>query len=128
MSDDVSRPRSVTIISWILLIFGSLGVVTMLAAGGTVGGNVAALGLIGALFSVICGGAMLAGQNWARILYIFVTPLSFLADGIAMGFAASQVAQLTLYGVVVYFVTREAASKFFGGPLLARRSGSARHQ
>ena len=125
MSDGVSRPRSVTIILWVLIILGGLGVVTIRAAGDTVGENVVAPGFIGGLISVVCGGAMLARQNWARMIYICITPYSFMAEGIAMGFAVSQVVQLTLYGVVVYFLTRQAASKYFGGPLFAGRSGSA---
>ena len=72
------------------------------------------------------------GRNWARIIYIYVTPLIFLADGatvaFAMGFVASQLIALTLYGVFVYVLTREMASKFFGGPLPFGRSGSTTSQ
>ena len=124
MNEKVFRPRSVTIISWILVGLGGLGVGGALAgsAAATSPPTLALMGVVLSGLSLVCDGAMLSGHNWGRIFYVFLTPLSFLVEGIVLGFAASQVVQFALYGVVVYFLTREPAMKFFSGRLFADRT------
>ena len=123
MNNSISRPRSVTVISWILIIFGTLGLFALFAAGSALG-SMAVWGIIGVAVSIVCGVAMLVGQNWGRLVYIIFTPVSFLIEGFGMGFAASQLVQVALYAVIVYFLIQGKASEFFGGPLFGGRSST----
>ena len=119
----VSRPRSVTIISWLLIVFGVSNVVGAFlintgALNVTLGGGILGWGLISAVITIACGVGMLKGENWGRLGYIFLQPLLGLVTGMVTGFVVADSAGLLLFGVVVYLLTREAPSKFFGGPLL----------
>ena len=84
----------------------------------TLGGGILGWGLISAVITIACGVGMLKGENWGRLGYIFLQPLLGLVTGMVTGFVVADSARLLLFGVVVYLLTREAPSKFFGGPLL----------
>jgi hypothetical protein len=119
------RPMSVTVICWILIIFCSIGLLTLLSTladpiFGKFFGNsdlpISAMkigGALGYVVAIVCAIFMLRGANWARWLY-----LGWVAIGLlSVSFSASSLL-LVIPGalktiVFAYFLTRSDASAFF---------------
>ena len=138
------RPRSVTIISWIFIVFGGLVFCAIVRPHGTADAATAryiadsqanhpflwALFYAGPIVLVICGVLMLLGFGWARwllhawfghnvVMKTIHSPKQFLAGAI-------------FFGVAVYYLYRPQASAFFNArkalrspkPPLTDNSGS----
>jgi hypothetical protein len=114
------RPRSVTVISWIFIAFGSIGVLASLLpyVDTTPAQRIAELKAhwivhLARILAVVCGVFMLYGFNWARwllvvwlgyhiILSLLHSPLQLLVHSL-------------LLAVVLYFLFRPQASAYFRG-------------
>lgn len=125
------RPTSVTVICWILLVMG-----IMSAAGTLMNINnplvkesmsrgpfplpvqyvLLALG-IGVM--IICGAAMLKGQNWARYLYVGWTGVALFISLWTTPVKAALLPGFVLYAVAVFILFRPRARDFF-----AKRDGT----
>ena len=107
----MKRPTSVTIIAWILIVLSGLSLVTSTL---TLNNPVAqdlmaqsplplsvqyAMLYVGLALSIVCGIAMLKGQNWARFLYVVWTAISLV-----IGFATSPMKAAMLPGLVVFVI------------------------
>lgn len=116
------RPRSVTVISWIFIAFGSIALLTSLlpklpgaeeriAEYRSQHPVLYALIFVGPILAVVCGVFMLRGCNWARWLLVvwfeynvignvLHSPLRLLLPGL-------------LFAVAVYFLFRPQATVYF---------------
>ena len=109
------RPLSVTIIGWLFIVAGAVGLVyhgTEFKIGGPVRYELALVCLI-RLLAIVCGIFMLRGRDWARwgllvwiayhvVLSAFHSLSQFLMHGL-------------LLAVVAWFLLRPRASAYFGG-------------
>ncbi len=114
-----ARPRSVTVISIALMVLAVVGVGVVVVTGYLVEFDERFLPLLlvllaAALLQAVFGAAMLYGQNWARWTFLILSPVSFAAALLSGKFSAGAIVQLVFWGVSVYFLTRPAASAYFG--------------
>ena len=110
----IKRPISVTVISWLFIAAGCVGLVyhaTEFKSDGTFQYDVLWVLLV-RLLAVVCGVFMLRGNNWARwglvvwlayhvVLSRFHAPTEFLMHSL-------------LLAVVAYFLMRPRAREYFG--------------
>jgi hypothetical protein len=109
------RPRSITVISWIFVAAGVVGVAyhaTEFKAQRPFDTNLLWICFV-RLLAILCGAFMLRGSNWARwgivvwlgyhvILSVLHTPFELIAHSL-------------LLAVVLYFLFRSQASAYFRG-------------
>lgn len=119
------RPKSVSFICWLLIITGSISLLTSL----TSINNPVVLELMakspihipiqfimmygGLAVSIISGFFMLKGANWARLLFVIWSAIGFL-----IGIATSPAKMMLIpgaivYGIEVFFLFQPNANKFF---------------
>jgi multisubunit Na+/H+ antiporter MnhG subunit len=131
------RPRSVTFIAWLIIIFGSFGLLSVLATLFLFIINPVMKAQFDAYllqdpiplplqYSLLCinncapilyGSAMLAGKNWARMLYAGLSILSII---IAFLFRSSQntaVPSKIVTLIILFFLFRPAANRYFSRAL-----------
>lgn len=112
------RPLSITIISWLFILFGSIALLSGLLpiGGATTDQFVAELKShwmvhLSRLASIVSGLFMLRGFNWARWLLV-----AWIAFHIVIG-ALHSIAQLlthvAIFSVVLFFLFRPKASAYF---------------
>ena len=114
------RPRSITIISWIFIAFGTVtlvvGLLTLVDksfAQITADLKVHWMVYVVRLLAVVSGAFMLYGYNWARWLLV-----AWLGFHVILSFMHSPFELLVhglLAGVVLYFLFRPQASTYFRG-------------
>ncbi len=125
------RPLSVSIISWLLIVFGSLMVVGSLVnlafflpestlVKGQIMYSANVYTLLGGGVNVACGISMLGGQNWGRLLFCVFAPLSYIIDGFILGFDLETIGQFSFYIIFFYFLNRKTSNEFFGASLFGR--------
>ncbi len=107
----IKRPVSVTVISWILIVLGALGVVGMLFSLSNPAARQAmalnplpipvqlAMAFFGLAVSVVAGACMLKGANWARFLYI-----GWSVCGFAISFFTTPAKLMLVPGIVIFVV------------------------
>ena len=121
----MERPTSITVISWILIVLGALGVLgsalmsnnpdvmEQMAVSKLGAGTQQALGIIGSVLSIISGYGMLQGKNWARLLYVISTAIGIALNLYAMPMSGMQWISVALFAVVLFFLYRPAANAWF---------------
>jgi hypothetical protein len=110
-----SRPRSITIISWLFIAAGSIGLLYHLSEFS--GRSPFDYGLVAILLirmvAILAGAFMLRGANWARWLLVV-----WMAYHIVLS-AFHSITELALhvliFGVVGYFLFRPPSSAYFQG-------------
>ena len=119
------RPTSITVISWILIVTGSITLITTAATLNNpvvkelMGRNPIPISIQyamlygGLLVTIISGFAMLRGHNWGRLLYVI-----WSAVGSVIGLATTPMKMailpgLVFYVVIVFFLFRPKANQFF---------------
>jgi hypothetical protein len=120
-----TRPRSITIIAWVFIAVGAIALVGSLV---TASQRVAelepvelALASIVRLVAILGGAFMLYGRNWARwllaawlvyhiVLSAFHSPLQLVVHGL-------------LFGLILYFLFRPAASNYFRNTQTPEKNG-----
>ena len=120
-----TRPASVTVVAWILIVMGVLSLITSTI---TINNPLArdlmskspipvsvqfAMMYAGLLIMIVSGIAMFKGQNWARWLYVIWSVL-----GLVIGFAtspmkAAMIPGLILFLIIVFFLFRPMANAYF---------------
>ena len=108
------RPRSITIISWLFIIFNSIALVSGLLSPE----NLTLAQLKGhwmvhlsRLLSIVAGLFMLRGHNWARWLLV-----AWIAFHIILGALHSALQLLIhalIFSVILFFLFRRPASAYF---------------
>ncbi len=119
------RPKSITIVCWFLIISAGISLVTStLSLNNPITRNIMAKSLLSIniqyiimysslVISIVCGIAMLKGQNWARLLYI-----AWQVIGSIIGIAASPMKALMIPGIIIFlriafFLFRPKANEYF---------------
>lgn len=115
-----SRPRSITVISWLFIIFGIIALLSgVLPIGNvTLSQRIAELKShwyvhLSRLIQIVAGVFMLYGRNWARWLVV-----AWIAFHLVVGYLNGPVALLThvvIFSVILFFLFRRPASAYFAG-------------
>lgn len=133
------RPVSVTVVAWILIVFGIFGVFAILFAAllwnmplmqqglAQIHAPVpvqVATGLAGVVIRLSCGVALLFRQNWARFLYAVWSVFALGYTVVTSPFTLwLMVLSLALTLVFVYFLFTPAARQYFTGASTAAAVG-----
>lgn len=112
------RPRSITIISWLFIVFGSIALLSGLLPIGeiTVAQRVAELKghwmvHLSRLAMIVAGVFMLYGRNWAR--WLFVAWVAFHIVLSALHSVTLLLLHVAIFSVILYFLFRRSASNYF---------------
>ena len=123
----MQRPTSLTVIGWILIVFGAFGLLatamlpknpaaTDLLAQSPLPLSVhLAIGAIGALISMICGYGILKGLGWSRLLYVGWTVISIAIALFSMPMTSLMAVGWAIQAVIIVLLFRPAANAWFGG-------------
>jgi hypothetical protein len=131
------RPKSVTVIGWIIIVWYSLGILNMVFMGlqvlfsGTSGRSVLVISVymlwIAILGTILVSGiGILKGYNWGRILYLLTAPIVIIFGCLWFLYYGSRISipsiliyvpiriilPVIFYTVVFIFLKRPAASTF----------------
>jgi hypothetical protein len=121
-----ARPLSITIISWLFMIFGSIALLSGLLP--LTGANTAQLiaefkshwmVYLSHLAAIVSGLFMLRGHNWARWLLVL-----WIVFHIVVGALHGWLPLLThmlIFSVILFFLFRRNASEYFSGDATAQR-------
>ena len=108
------RPRSVTIISWFFLLFGSIALISGLLPTD----NLTLAQLKGhwmvhlsRLAAIVSGLFMLRGHNWARWLLVLWIAFHIILS--ALHSALQLLIHVAIFSVILFFLFRRHASSYF---------------
>lgn len=114
------RPRSITIISWLFIVLGSIGLLYGLLPFGdhTLSQRIAELKShwyvhLSRFTEIVAGVFMLYGRNWAR--WLLVAWIAFHIVVGALNGVVMLVMHVVIFSVVLYFIFRRRASAYFTG-------------
>ncbi len=117
------RPKSVTIISWVLIVMGGLSLIigrfSLSASQELLSKSPIPLSLqysltyASILISLVCGIAMLKRQNWARFLYVGWNILGFIIGLATSPAKAMMIPGITLFAILSFFLFRPKANEYF---------------
>jgi len=112
------RPLSITLISWLFILFGSIALVSALLpiAGATQAQIVAEFKQhwmvhLSRLASIVAGLFMLRGHNWAR--WLLVVWMAFHIVISALHSLGQLLMHVAIFAVILFFLFRRPASAFF---------------
>ena len=120
------RPLSITIISWLFMIFGSIALIGGLLP--LAGANAAQLAAefkthwmvhLSHLAAIVSGLFMLRGHNWARWLLV-----AWIVFHIVVGALHGWIPLLThvvIFSVILFFLFRRNASEYFSSGAAVQR-------
>ena len=135
-----ARPLSVSIVAWLLIVVGTIALVTMTVM--IVGINTIvtsdavaaqqlrdkavlplevlfAILLLGTAIVPIAGIAMLNQKNWGRWLYVVGNP-AVTAVGFAIGASENMIPSIIFYVIATFFLFLPRANAYFSGAPTAR--------
>ena len=119
------RPKSVTIIAWILIVTGVFSLFTSLSSLNNpmvkelMSKSLLPIPLqyaimyIGLAISFICGIGMLKGQGWARFLYVAWGAIGLLIGLITSPIKAALIPGLIVFVIIVFFLYRSSSNQYF---------------
>ena len=103
------RPRSITIISWFFIIFGSIALLSgVLPFRDLMSHWYVHLSRI---LMIVAGVFMLKGQNWAR--WLLVLWIAFHIVISALNSIVALLLHVVIFSVILYFVFRRQSSFYF---------------
>jgi hypothetical protein len=136
-----TRPTSITVIAWILILMGGISLVTTTLMIDTVTTNPAvrellskspipvpvqyAMTYVALLVTLASGVAVLKGQNWGRWLYVVGTALGFLIGIMTSPLKSAMIPGFVVFVVVAFFLFRPKANKYFSDQESAHDTQSA---
>lgn len=121
----MKRPTSVTVISWILIVMGSISLIVSTmnlnnpAAREVLSKNPIPLGIqyvmmyAAILITLVCGIAMLKRLNWARLLYVGWNIFTFIVGLVTSPAKAMMIPGIILFLILAYFLFRPKANEYF---------------
>jgi hypothetical protein len=126
-----NRPTSVTVISVLLIVFGAIGLLGVLAIVGLQDNPMIhdalaqvsapvpvqiAMGSVGVLVSIGTGVACILRKGWMRFVYIGWWVISFIYGYMVNPLSIISVAlSVVFFGIVVYFLFTPKARAWFAG-------------
>ena len=112
------RPLSITIISWLFVIFGSIALLSgLLPIGGATTDQLVAelkshwMVHLSRFASIVSGLFMLRGFNWAR--WLLVAWIAFHIVISALHSVAQLLIHVAIFSVILFFLFRPKASAYF---------------
>lgn len=123
----MQRPTSLTIIAWLLIVFGVFGLISQLMMGDNpvvqkvlaespLPSSVhMAMGIIGAVVSLASGYGILKGLNWSRYLYVGWSIVGLVFGLLTSPFTSIFLISVLFLAVFAFFLFRPAANAWFGG-------------
>lgn len=120
-----TRPRSITIISWFIIVFGLLNIIVSIANlinpfaqaffenGDMPLWIYSTIGISAGLLSIVFGFGMLNGHGWARILFLFDLIVSTVIGFINSTEKLSIIPIAIVYLIIVFFLFRPVANQYF---------------
>ena len=136
----MKRPRSVTIIAWILIVRACMGLPSLVIFSRRRLSGDSVIFILATAIIIVSGIAILKGLNWGRLLYLFYIPIAYAWGLIVFAFSFSGrfseittdsmvklnfiklIPETIFYIVAFVYLTRPAASAFF-----ARRKLEGKH-
>ena len=130
----VPRPVGVSIISWVIIAFGIIGTGALVWVFFQVqssdyvrmtkhGPLLFTIGVLAALFRIALGAMMLNRQNWARITYTLIVPVTLIATlALNKKLSEGNVIGLLIFVVTVVFLWLPKANAYFGRRSVAPES------
>ena len=136
----MKRPRSVTIIAWILIVRACMGLPSLVIFSRRRLSGDSVIFISATAIIIVSGIAILKGLNWGRLLYLFYIPIVTVWGLIVFAFRFSDsfseittdftvklnliklIPETIFYIVALVYLTRPAASAFF-----ARRKLEGKH-
>ena len=104
----MQRPRSVTIISWLFIIFGSIALISGLVTADLKSHWYVHLSRF---LQIVAGVFMLYGRNWAR--WLLVAWIAFHIGISALHSPLMLLMHVAIFSIILFFVFRRAASAYF---------------
>ncbi len=120
-----TRPTSVAVIAWILIISGAIALIATTAmTNNQITRDLMqkspipipiqyAMNYLGLLISIISGIGILKGCNWARYLYVIWGGIGFIIGVATSPMKAAMLPGVVLLGVFAFFLFRPTANKYF---------------
>ena len=105
----MQRPLSITIISWLFIIFGSIALLSGIVGGGDLTSHWYVH--LSRLLQIVVGVFMLYGRNWAR--WLLVAWIAFHIAISALHSALFLLIHVVIFSVILFFVFRRVASSYF---------------
>ncbi len=114
------RPKSVSVVSWLLIVFSISGLVVMLGTAVAIEFDsrfmpIIIAGGVASLLQVAMGVGMLNGKNWARLLFLWLTPVSIIIGFLGGRVSPGSVIKIVWYIIFAVYLTKPAAVTFFTG-------------
>ena len=122
------RPKSVTIISWFLIITGAIGlpylfmsmnnpqVAEIMSKSPVPIPAQIGIAVLSLVISIISGIGMLKGQNVARLLYVGWNCMTFLYSLITSPVKMMLIPGVVIFAVIVFLLYRPATNQYFAKP------------
>jgi hypothetical protein len=125
-----TRPTSVSIIAWFLIITGCISLVSttvMIMIGNPeinelMSKNLMPISLqyaiayLGLAIMLVSGAYMLKGENWSRRLYVAWSIIGFAIGIVTSPMKMAMIPSLVLFLIIVFFLFRPKANDFFSPP------------
>jgi hypothetical protein len=127
----MQRPTSLTVIGWVLIVFGAFGLIgTAMLPGNPMVVDVLkdsplplsahiAIGAIGGSVSLACGYGVLKGLAWSRPAYVAWCIVGIALSLYSMPFNSFMLLSWGIQAVIIYFLYRPEAIAWFGGDAAA---------
>ena len=121
----MERPTSITVISWILIVLGALGllvaammsnnpdVMEQMAKSKLGAGTQQMIGVVSSVISIVSGYGMLQGKNWARLLYVISSVIGIAINFYAMPIGGAEYLAIGIFVILLFFLFRPAANAWF---------------
>ena len=103
------RPLSITIISWLFILFGSIALLSGVVRGGDLVSHWYVH--LSRLLQIVAGVFMLYGRNWAR--WLLVAWIAFHIVVSALHSVLFLLMHVAIFSVILFFVFRRRASEYF---------------
>lgn len=108
----MQRPRSITIISWIFIVFGTIALLSGVVRGGDLVSHWYVH--LSRFLQIVAGVFMLYGRNWAR--WLLVAWITFHIIISALHSVFFLLMHVAIFSVILFFVFRRSASAYFLAP------------
>ena len=119
----MQRPRSITIISWLFIIFGTIALLSgLLPLGELTNAQRVAdfkshwMVHLSRILAVVSGVFMLYGHNWARWLLVVWIAFHIVLSGLHS--MLQLLMHVLIFSVILYFIFRRQASIYFNARYL----------
>ena len=126
----MKRPKSVSIISWLLIIASIISLVSTVASyGNPIAHELMAqspipiplqyvMTFVGLTLMLVCGIMMLKAKNWARNLYVAWSVFGLIIGVITSPIKAMMIPGAVFLGIVAFFLYRPKVNSYFAGGVI----------